>query len=470
MQETGTFSQSTDGRLWYVDKTMGRPILIDNRSDQLDTLLDLRYSLNQTEQEQRYVTAGLCNYTAGLPPTSVATAMSYYNETAKVLYIHTGRKDVVRVRAQGLDTISNGEDGVIFPWGTNQDLYTPNYDPLDKPWYELMFRQSVCNLVSMPQEQAITLLRVWVIFLLFRHAAISRPILAILGAPGSGKSTLFRKIYALLYGGNRSVGAVTTPDNFDYSSANDAFVALDNVDTYEKWLPDRLALSASTSDITKRKLYTNSDIVVLRRQALVGVTAHAPKFGREDVADRMLLINLERLEHFEAEGAIIKRVLENRSQIWGSILQDCQQVLAGPQPNESRIPQFRVEDFARLGYWIAQGLGIESSFVQAIASIKVGQHAFSLDKDSLIVSAILSFVQKSKRVNEWIPQAAMWDILETYSGDPPEFKKQYRNAQELSNKMWVLQDSLKQVITIESEVDPNKGSRIWLLGAKDGTS
>lgn len=465
MQESGTFSQSSDGRLWYMDRTTGRPITLDTRSDQLDALLDLRYALNPTEQEQRYITSGLTNYAAALPATSTATALSYYNETAHALYVHTGRKDVIRVRAKGIDTVANGDDNIIFPWATNQELFTPNYDPLDEPWYEILFRQSVTNIVSLPQDQAVTLLRVWLLFLLFRHAAISRPILAVLGTPGSGKSTLFRKIHGLLYGSNRSVGAVTTADNFDYSCANDAFVVLDNVDTFERWLPDRLALSASTSDITKRKLYTDSDVVILRRQALIGITAHAPKFGREDVADRMLLINLERLEHFDAEGAIIKRVLENRSQLWGSILKDCQTIVSQPYPNDNDVPQFRVEDFARLGYWIADALGITKSFVQALVAIKIGQHAFSLDGDSLIVSALLSFVQKSTKANTFLAPGELWGHLETYSGDPLTFKKLYQNAQTLGKKLWTLQDSLKEVIAISYKVDPVKGSRLWSLGS-----
>lgn len=466
LQESGTFSQSTNGQLWYLDRTTGRPIELSTRSDQLDSLLDLRYALNPTEQEQRYIAAGLVSHASGLPPTSVTTSLSYFNETAKALYVHTGRKDVIRIRPGGIDSIPNGEDEVIFPWAANQDLFVPNYEPFsDMPWYEMLFRESVGNIVSMPQDQAVTLLRVWLLFLLFRHAAISRPILAVFGNPGSGKSTLFRKVYGLLYGSNRSIGAVTNSDNFDYSCANDAFVVLDNVDTFERWLPDRLALSASTSDITKRKLYTDSDVVTLRRQALIGLTAHAPKFGREDVADRLLLINLERLDEFEAEGAIIRRVLDNRSQLWGNILLDCQKVISNPYPNHAYVPQFRVEDFARLGYWIAQGIGETESFVQALNTIKVGQHAFSLDEDSLIVSTVLTFVQKSQHAGKYHNLGQLWTYLETYSGDPLSFKKNYHNAQDLGKKLWVLQDSLKEVISIDHKVDPVKGSRSWCLGA-----
>lgn len=741
MQESGTFLHSTDGRKWYMDRTTGRPIIVDVRSDQLDALLDIRYSLNPTEQEQRYVCASLTTYVSSLPDTATSTSLSYYNESAKALYVHTGRKDIIRVRASGIDAINNGEDGMIFPWVNNQELFTPNYDPFEDgvPWYDRLFRESVTNIVSMPKDQAVTLLRVWLLFLLFRQAAVSRPILSVHGAPGclagntrikvdrgktgaqyvllsdlytgfnglsrqgrpwnrtkpirtlslrngvieygeiarvvysgkketcivklsnhstiratadhlfltptgfkklgdllvghtvivqgppikseghyvvhykktrgkyhplgrisnrhkdtiykdvmyarcvieahnnnlsideflriintdpikaatlkyippgmaihhkdedksndnydnlevltklehdthhgysnlknlgeysgkyqckevkitsievhevedtyditmkdeeypnfiandmvvhnSGKSTLFRKVYALLFGSNRSISAVTNSDDFDHSCATDAFVVLDNVDTFERWLPDRLALSASTSDITKRKLYTDADVITLRRQALIGLTAHAPKFGREDVADRLLIINLERLEKFEAEGAIIRRVLDNRSQLWGHILLDCQQVLRNPYPLLDVIPQFRIEDFARLGYWIAQGINQTESFVQALNTIKVGQHAFSLDEDSLIVSAILTFVQKSAHAKpgNYIALGTLWGYLETYSGDPVNFKKQYHHAQDLGKKLWVLQDSLKEVIRIDHQVDPVKGSRSWSL-------
>jgi hypothetical protein len=276
-------------------------------------------------------------------------------------------------------------------------------------------------------------------------------------------------VYALLYGTGRSISAVTTADNFDHSVTNDAFVVLDNVDTYERWLPDRLALSASTSDVTKRKLWTDADIVTLKRQALVGLTAHAPKFGREDVADRLLTVTLERLTNFSAEGDIIKSVLTNRNRIWGAILQDIQTILKTPVPTED-IPQFRVEDFARIGYWIATALGIQDAFRDMIVTARTAQRSFVLDEDSLLVGSILVFTSKSNKANEWVAPGELWSQLELFSGDPPTFKKVYKNAQELGRKLWTMQDSLKDIVTINWKVDSSKGTRLWSLGAKDATS
>jgi hypothetical protein len=469
LQSTGTFLHSTDNRLWYMDRETGKPIILEIRSDDLDALLDKRFKLNAVEQEQRYIVKSLANYAANLPATSIATSLSYYNEVISTLYIHTGRKNIIKVKADSISEVDNGDDGIIFPWVTNQEVMVPDYSPLPdgNDWATTLFGKSVNNVISLPRDQAVCLYRVWLLFLLFRHASVSRPIIAIFGQPGSGKSTLFRKVYALLYGSNRSVGAVTTADNFDYSVANDPFVVLDNVDTFERWLPDRLALSASTSDIVKRKLYTNSDIVILRRQALVGVTAHAPKFGREDVADRLLPITLERLTHFESEGSIIREILSLRNKLWGSIIRDCQTVLSTPMPTD--YPQFRVEDFAHLGYWIASALGQGPLFKDMLAAVRTSQRSFATDEDSLIVGAIFAFLDKSKKKGQWLSPGQLWSELELYSGDPVTFKKVYRNAQDLGKKLWTLQDALRDLFTVDQRINASKGAREWLIGRKDAT-
>jgi hypothetical protein len=159
----------------------------------------------------------------------------------------------------------------------------------------------------------------------------------------------------LLYGAYKGIGSATGEESFDFATAYDPLYVLDNVDTWEGWLPDRLALAAGISDVTSRKKYTDGEPYTLRRQAVLGITAHNPKFGREDVADRFLMLAYKRLDHFASESEIISSVLAKRSQLWGAIVNDVQKVLNTPIPAEN-LPQFRIEDFAKYGLWIARGL------------------------------------------------------------------------------------------------------------------
>lgn len=467
MEETGEFHHSIDDRVWYVGRDSGRPIPLSRHSEQLGYMLDVRFGLNNTETDQGYVASGLTADTATLPARTIATSLSHYDRNASALYVHAGKKDVYRVTSSTISRVVNGTGNILFQWLPGVDPFTLDPTPLGEQWCEIVFGRSINHVLGLPREQALVILRCWLLFTLFRNASISRPILAIFGQPGSGKSTIFRKVYALLYGPSRSIGSVTNADNFDMSCVSDPFVALDNVDTPEKWLPDRLALAASTSDIGKRKLWTDTDVVIMKRQAMVAVTAHAPKFGREDVLDRLLLITLERLPTFGDENGLVQEILDKRAQIWHAILQDVQKILAQPYPSMEEAPQFRVADFARMGYWFAQALGIEAVFTQAINTIGRGQKVFSLEEDSLLVATIDDFVKKSNHQGEWIGPGELWTYLETRCSDPPLFKKLYQNAQTLGKKLWVLQDALREMYLVEHKVDPNKGTRIWRIGARE---
>lgn len=466
MRERGTFLHAVDDTLWYVRRDMGRPVLVGENSDYMDALLDIEYGLNKTESEHNYAAAGLVSYARNLNVNARKHSLSYYDPQANSLLLHMGRKDVLRITPTVVDSIVDGAHGVIFPWQSSVEPFTLGEPDLD--WAMHLFgvsagRDAIHNVIGMDRERVLALLKTWFLFLLVRNIAVSRPLLATFGQPGSGKSTLFKKIYALLYGRHKAVGSVTKEDDFDHAVSTDPLVVLDNVDSWKEWLPDRLALSAGTSDITKRKLYTDADTVVLKRQALVGITAHNPRFGREDVADRLLLLSYERLTHFVPEQVIIDQVVAQRSRLWGGIVADIQKVLATPIPDVG--PQFRVEDFARLGLWISQALGYAPEFIAAIGAIRRGQHSFSLDEDRMLVDAL------ERLVNSRGPLAdksagQLWGMLEAgMATDPVAFARSYRSSIALGKKLLVLQDSLKSMFDITWKVDESAG-KLWSIGPR----
>jgi len=463
MCKAGEFVRTREDAVWYINRDQGRPIIVSQHSEYLQMLLDLQFGLNATEVEQSYVIAGLCAYAHSLPPTATVSSLCYYDVETNTILLHTGRKDVLRITTEGISTITNGAYGVVFPWNAVVEPFTPKATQID--WASTMFDSCLNNVISSTKDEAKVLLRVWMLFLLFRSAAVSKPILALFGQPGAGKSTLFRRIYALLYGGRKSLGAVTIAEDFDHSVASDPLVVLDNVDSWERWLPDRLALAASSSDITKRKLYTDQDTVILKRQALVGITAHNPRFGREDVADRMLIIMFERLQFFLPEEDIIQGLLAQRDILWGAIVEDIQKVLACGTPSAAECPQFRVADFARLGFRIARALGIEEDFSAAIASVYRSQKTFSLDEEELLVTAIHNLI-KHQKASTFLTTSAVWTELELCAPDAMAFTRMYHNAVQLGKKLWAMHASLKEIIDVEWKVGAD-GTRLWKFAVKE---
>lgn len=478
LKAQGEFLRTETDASWYIRKDTGRPIYITAHSDWLDMLLDQQFGLNPTEQESRYIVHGLKSAIANQPVNATQTALSYYDPYQNHFLLHTGRREVLQITPNAITRAIDGAFGVVFPWITSAEGFNPIINepngvakpPLD--WgAELFgngtrgFGSSVDNVTNMTPEQAMSLLKVWFIFVLLRNIAMSRPIIASFGQPGSGKTTLFRKVYAILYGRHKSLGAVTNVDDFDHATASDPLVILDNVDTWEKWLPDRMALSAGTSDIVRRKLYTDADTFVLKRQAIVGVTAHNPKFGREDVADRFLLFAYSRLPIFISEELIISDILKKRNHIWGAIVADVQKVLRTPIPDKA--PQFRVEDFARFGLWIARALGVEKDFVESIEDVKSAQQSFSLEEEGILVSAITKYVTRTNEPGKLHTAAQLWTILESSADDPRIFGHIYKNSVYLSKKLSALQASLGAMFEMGQVVTPD-GVRKWAIANKNG--
>jgi len=475
LKGAGEFIRTRNGLSWYVRRDVGRPVSITTNSEALHTMLDVQFGMNFTEPETKYVVQGLKSYTGGLPETSVQSALSYYDPEEQHLLIHTGRRDVLRVTRAGMEHGVDGSYNVIFPWSSSVEPFIPAVARGgDIDWGEELFGKgrrgfgtAVENITNMTPSQAKALLQVWLMFVLFRNIADTRPIIASLGQPGSGKTTLFKRVYTFLYGRRKSIGAVTDMDDFDQATSSDPLVILDNVDTWERWLPDRIALSAGTSDVIKRKLYTDTDTITLSRQAVVGVTAHNPKFGREDVADRFLLFTYKRLrdEDFIAEGEILADIYRQRNALWGAVLRDIQKVLSTPMPDKSELPHFRIEDFARFGLWMARALGVERDFRASIEDVKTSQQAFSLEEEGMLVAAIMRFVSKSRDARHYTT-SQLWAMLENCCDDPRMFGHVYKNSVQLSKKISAMQQALRRIVRIEQSTN-DAGNRTWLITQKE---
>lgn len=480
MRNHGRFVHCRGGALFYILDTTGRPINITHNDTALNVLLDEMFGLNASDGEHGYVVNALINHTAGLPVTGEKATLSYYfparkeDVEAEVL-IHTGSKEIIRVTPTVIDTVVNGYRDVVFMWNEwpVKAEVDREYDPEDT-WYDALFGISLNHLASegIDAQQAMALLRSWFLMILIRNEVSSRPILAVFGQKGSGKSVMFGKIYKLMYGPKKALSSLGTPDNFDHSMATDPLYAIDNLDVWERWLPDRIARAAGISEITKRKLYTDLETVTIRMQAILGITAHAPKFGREDVVDRMLMIMLERVPDSVRvdETPMMQAITDKRAKYWGQIARDMQRVLQQPQP--TRAAPFRVMDFSKIGQWIADALGYSDAFYSGIQKVVDQQRGFVLDEDGMLVAVLDQYIQDSRYRNDvFQTPAKLWGVLDAISsngGGDRTFSKQYGNSVKLGRKLWTMLDSLQQRFNVEWKFDATQKTRVWKFTALEG--
>lgn len=468
LQQGGDFVHVQDDRRYYVPRDTGRPIELEmSMGSQMHDVLDIKYGLNRTEPEHSFTMSSLTSYTGTLPDTAACSVLSSYDHTSRMCLVHGGRKDVHVVSASGLSTASNGTYSVLFPWDRIIEPFLPTYDP-DIDWASELF--TIPNTEGFSAEEAKIVLKVWVLFSLLRDAATSRPILAFFGQPGSGKTSTARKLYAFFYGRHMDVSGATSPVNYDIATASLPFYVLDNLDTWEKWIPDRLAQSAGKSDVIVRKLYTNNQTVRIKRQAMVAVTAHDPKFGRADVTDRMLIINLQRFSNvgiqFQDEGTILSRVIELRNKLWGNVLHDLQRVLATPMPATTDL-QLRIQDYARLGEWIAIALGSTEHelFREAVGSLTAAQRAFNMDEDHVLITSLQRWLAKSGGGER--TQDQLYKEVSSYvaAEDIKTFLLLYKNSSVFCKRISNLQDTLNAgPFQVDISINPS-GQRIWKIEA-----
>jgi len=468
MQGEGDFVHVQDGRRYYIPRETGHPIEIEMASGHLHSLLDVKYALNATEPEHHYTMQSLMSYTEYLPETANVGTLSSYDYKSGTALIHTGRKDVYVVDKTGINITQNGQYNLLFPWDRIVEPFTPSLST-DIDWAQTLF--DIPNILNMTPEEATCVLKVWLLFALLRDAATSRPILSFFGQPGSGKTSTARRLYAFFYGRHMDVSGATSPVNYDISTATLPFYVLDNLDTWEKWIPDRLAQSAGKSDILVRKLYTNQQTVRIKRQAMVCVTAHDPKFGRADVTDRMLILTLQRFSNmslpFKDEGSLLNEVIANRNKLWGAVLLDLHRVLATPLPPTTDL-QLRIQDFARLGEWIAIALNEQEVFRSAINSLQAAQRVFNLDEDHILITSLQQWLSKSGGSPKPKNQDDLYrEVLSVVA--PEDFKTflmLYKNSSVFTKRISNLQDTLNTIMTVSFFIDKN-GQRMWLIGEKD---
>lgn len=463
MNETGTFMHTADGQnpLWWMDGSTHQPMPISLRGTALSTFIVHRYGLSPSDKEYMHVVHAIIAHATALSINASLHALSAYDLDDQVLYLHLGKGDVLRVSADDIEKVPNGTRGIIFRWST--DAFDPAVKgKLRRSWPDMLFKTAVPNVSNMTVDEATALLASWFMFILLRDAASTRPILTALGPPGAAKTAMFKRVYAMLYGISQEINAPTTPDDFDHALSEDPLVVFDNADVALRWLPDRLAQASGRTAIKKRKLYTDNEVVLLRRHALVGLTSHNPEFTRPDVADRLMIIELSRHKVFDDEGPMLRQVVDSRDAIWGGVVRSLQEVFRTPEPHRARVPNLRIQDFATMGLHCADALGLGDQFIAAIGAASRTATQTVLGDEEVLVTTIQIMLQANKETGFMRP-SELWERLKMYAPNEEMFSRRYSSPVALAKRLVAMQASLSRVCTIESKVDVLIG-RTWNVG------
>jgi hypothetical protein len=336
--------------------------------------------------------------------TKVFTFSHYDKETGS-LYLYDFGQGIYQITPDRVEHVDNGTDGVLFLH--NPDWLSFTFDEEKQtdcsPFVDVILSRIPFRKDILSVEDRRLLFLIWFYALFFPELFPTRPILAMIGEMGSGKTITLRKIGQLLFGPNFNVMQVSDdPKDFDAAVTHLPYVAIDNADSKKKWLEDRLAVAATGGSIKRREYFTTNKLVQFPIQAFLGITSRTPHFRRNDIADRLLIFYVDRFEEFQPEAILLSELHNRRSQIMTEVIGHLQEIIRALKDTSRTVTatRFRMADFAEFALRVGSAQGLESHVLAILDGLINEQTSFSLDDEPIVELLDLWLREQSGRNGE----------------------------------------------------------------------
>lgn len=360
------------------------------------------YLTNGTEPGSSII-RGINNYAIMNGRRVKIRKISYYNQADNVAYIDMFNQKMLRITEDKIETVHNGADEVFFlTRGAQQVEYMDSvYNPT------LLNETLQANYDGTPEELGMyaRVVKAWLYSFFFKEALPARPLLLFTGPPQAGKSTLARKLLQIVYGVSGQVTKLDRDrsrgsDSFSVTLINYPLVCFDNIDTKISWLNDDLASIATGGKLSKRQLYTDTGLVDINIDAFLMLTSHSPEFRRADIAQRLLIVNLEKINMGTLEEVIWKNLRDNRDVLWSTMVKDIFEIikLIGER-HRSGTSDFAT-DF-RMADW--------ASFMVDSLTVETGSRDTALEASSDIIKLL-----KNNQIEFTVHQDALIDLMQEW--------------------------------------------------------
>lgn len=177
---------------------------------------------------------------------------------------------------------------------------------------------------------------------------LPHPILFLCGGQGTGKTSAARMIVDTF---DKSPAPTRTqpkdPEGYALSVAGSWATVLDNVSKIPEWQSDAMCKTVTGDAFTKRKLYSDRELSVVSFRRVLAITTIDAGAIRGDLADRLVLVDLETIDKRRTERDIRDRFDEIRPRLLGSFCGLVSATLAAlPGVTLDELP--RMADFAKV--------------------------------------------------------------------------------------------------------------------------
>lgn len=373
----GKLIRTPDGALYFFDlqaKTL-------EQVDQDEFLAEIyeRFGLNSTEVETHYVEREILMVARRRGTRVKVRRLAFWNEETQALYVDATNGSMFVLNGQDIARVDNGTDEVLFVADRRTDPIEPDVTASVDSFQSLFTDLSLTGEDQTSKDQALALMKVWALSIFFLEALPVRPILALIGEQGSGKTTLGRRLGLILYGRSFQVGSFRSDpsgeDDFVAAITARRFVVFDNADANIRWLPDHLARLATGADIEKRELYTTNDLISYSLDCMLAITSRDPRWKRDDVVRRLLPIRMETIRGSKRPEKLLQgEIVNGREAIWGALLTLLNQVVASIRTRSGEgTSSHRLADFHWFGSHAAPVLGLQTEFNLAMAALEQAQ-------------------------------------------------------------------------------------------------
>ena len=383
----GCFYRGTDGRLFFFSETEHRLYRID--SDEFSRLLAETSWLNHTETEFKYTIEEITTHTRRKADVVEVYQIGHLDITRRKLYVSDLDGGIFAITEAGISHPPSGTDGVLFESfpATKRVQYVSEANRRISI-EDFLGQINFDNKGRLTVAAYRTLLLTWMYSVFVPELNRTRVIPLFVGPQGSGKTTCARRVGAVLLGNEFNVGHLESGDRgeqaFVAAVCGTPFLAFDNADANIAWLADALARFATGTQFNLRQLYKTNELATFRPIANLVMTSRDPQFRRPDVAERLLIFPLRRLEAFRPEASLHEDLLLARDSIFSAVLDGLRRALPHLIDSKSSVSQFRMADFAEFGRRIMAAEGLESEFEQCLKELQGTQASYATENEPLI--------------------------------------------------------------------------------------
>jgi hypothetical protein len=299
---------------------------------------------------------------------------AYWATRPKGVYLSNGDAAMVKLTAGKVELIDNGIDNVLFAAGQTLAPWKLT-DPVDPFEACALFKNANCA-----AAHGLDVIRIWILSLPTNSS--HKPPLCQTGDIGSGKTRLAEGICEL-YGLPFLADSVDDHGEEDFWVSVDSggLFVLDNCDVKVEWLANAVAAASTGTGKPRRKLYTNSEKIMLHPNAWICLTTANPTFASDaGLADRLLVVRMNRRTDETADSKLSDEIKSNRDGALSFIANALARALADKEPTPQNL-NLRHPDFGEMAVRIGRAIGREQETIAALTLAEKDKYLFCIEND-----------------------------------------------------------------------------------------